>query len=83
MQIYTAVILNKETRATAPDRMDCKSFKSFESASEYLIDFLVDGGYIDMDEVPGVEAQLENDHVYSAVVNGLELRIEGNELCDW
>ena len=83
MQIYTTVILNKETRATAPDRMDCKSFKTFDAAVEYLIDFLVDEGFADMDEIPDIEGALEDDHVYVAVVNGLELRIEENELCDW
>jgi hypothetical protein len=83
MQIYTAIILNTAARATAPDRMDCKSFQSFDSAMEYLIDFLVDEGFVDMDEVPDVEMALENDHVYVAVVNDKELRIEENELCDW
>ena len=83
MQIYTTVILNKETRATAPDRMDCKSFKTFDSAVEYLIDFLVDEGFADMDEIPDIEGALEDDHVYVSVVNGLELRIEENEICEW
>ena len=83
MQVYTTIILNIEARSTAPDRIDCKSFKSFDSAAEYLIDFLVDEGFIDMDEVPEVEKTLRDEHVYSAVANGLEFRIEGNELCNW
>ena len=82
MTVYTTIILNTDTRATAPDRMDCKSFKTFDSAVEYLIDFLVDGGYIDMSEVPDVETSLRDDHVYSSVVNELEFRIEDNEFCD-
>lgn len=83
MQVYTTIILNTEERSTAPDRIDCKSFKSFDSATEYLIDFLVDEGLIDMDEVPEVEKALRDDHVYVAVANELEFRIEENELCDW
>lgn len=83
MQVYTTIILNTEARATAPDRIDCKSFKSFDSATEYLIDFLVDEGLTEMDEVPEVEKALRDDHVYVAVVNGLEFRIEENELCNW
>ena len=83
MQVYTTIILNIEARSTAPDRIDCKSFKSFDSAVEYIIDFLVDEGFIDMDEVPEVETALRDDHVYSAVANGLEFRIEQNEFCNW
>lgn len=83
MQVYTTIILNTEARATAPDRIDCKSFKSFDSATEYLIDFLVDEGFIDMDEVPEVENAFHEEHVYAAVANGLEFRIEENELCNW
>ena len=83
MQVYTTIILNTEARATAPDRIDCKSFKSFDSAVEYIIDFLVDEGFIDMDEVPEVEKDLRGEHVYSAVANGLEFRIDENELCNW
>lgn len=83
MQVYTTIILNIDARSTAPDRLDCKSFKNFDSAAEYLIDFLVDEGFIEMDEVPEVERVLRDEHVYSAVANGLEFRIEDNELCDW
>ena len=83
MQIYTTIILNKNARATDANRMDCKSFKTFDSAVEYLIDFLVDEGLVDMDEVPDVEDALNDDHVYSSVVNELEFRIEENELCEW
>lgn len=83
MQVYTTIILNTNASATAPDRLDCKSFKTFDSATEYLIDFLVDEGFIEMDEVPEVEQKLRDDHVYVAVVNGLEFRIEENEFCNW
>ena len=83
MQVYTTIILNTDASAGAVDRLDCKSFKSFDSAAEYLIDFLVDDGFIDMDEVPEVEKKLRDDQVYMSVVNGLEFRIEENELCDW
>ena len=83
MTVYTTVILNTAARATEPDRMDCKSFKTFDSAVEYLIDFLVDEGFIDMSEVPAVETSLRDDHVWVAVVNDVELRIEENELCGW
>ena len=83
MRVYTTVILNTEASAVASERMDCKSFKTFDAASEYLIDFLVDEGIVEMNEVPEVERSLQDDHVYVAVVNGLEFRIEDNELCDW
>ena len=83
MQVYTTIILNIEARSTAPDRIDCKSFKSFDSAAEYLIDFLVDVGFIAIEEAPEAEKTLRAEHVYSAVANGLEFRIEQNELCNW
>ena len=75
MRVYTTVILNTEASAVASERMDCKSFKTFDAASEYLIDFLVDEGIVEMNEVPEVERSLQDDHVYVAVVNGLEFRI--------
>ena len=81
MQIYTTIILNTAARATAPDRMDCKSFKSFDSAVEYIVDFLVDEGFIEMDEVANVEKALHDDHVY--MMDALEFYIDENELCGW
>ena len=83
MNIYTTTILNTAARATAPDRMDCKSFKTFDAAVEYLIDFLVDEGFIDMSEVPMVEKSLRDDHVFALVADEKELHIDENELCDW
>ena len=83
MRVYTTIILNTEASAIASERMDCKSFKTFDSAVEYIIDFLVDEGFIEMSEVPEVERSLQDDHVYVAVVNGLEFRIEANEFCNW
>ena len=83
MQIYTATILNREARPTASDRMDCKSFKNFDSAVEYLMDFLVDSGFVDMDEVHEAEHLLYNNHVFVDTTNELEFRIDENELCNW
>jgi hypothetical protein len=82
MQIYTTIILNSTARPTADYKKDCKSFKSFDSAVEYIVDFLADEGFIEMDEVPNVEKALRDDHVY-VLSNTLEFYIDENELCEW
>lgn len=83
MTVYTTVILNTSARATAPDRMDCKSFKTFDSAIEYLIDFLIDEGIIEMSGVPDAEKFLRDNHSMHVYTANMELHIEENELCDW
>ena len=83
MTVYTTVILNTSTGATAPNRMDCKSFKTFDSAIEYLIDFLIDEGIIEMSGVPDAEKFLRDNHSMHVYTANMELHIEENELCDW
>lgn len=81
--IYTTTILNTTAKPTDPRRMDCKSFKTFDSAVEYLLDFLIDEGIIEMADVPDAEQFLRDHHAMHAYVADLELHIDKNELCDW
>ena len=75
--------MNSTARPTASYKKDCKSFKSFDSAVEYIVDFLVDEGFIEMGEVANVEKALRADHVYVMDATNLEFYIDENELCDW
>ena len=83
MTIFTTTILNKDTRYYDKNRLECKSFKTFDGAVEYLIDTLYDEGIIRDDEVPEVENALRENEVWCANANALEIHIETSELCDW
>jgi hypothetical protein len=83
MKIYTTTILNTEASSFAPERLDCKSFETFDSSVEYLIDFLYDEGIIVDGEVPVVEKALREDGVWCANADALEFHISPSELCDW
>lgn len=83
MKVYTAIVFNSYSQRYSSDRMECKTFKTFDGAVEYLMDFLVDGGFIDMDEVPEVAEYLMKERVFVTPVNEKEIRIEENELCNW
>jgi hypothetical protein len=83
MKIYTTSILNVDGRSYDPDRIECKSFETLDSAIEYLIDTLYDEGIIRDDEVPVVEKSLREDGVWCANANGLEIHVSTSELCDW
>lgn len=83
MQIYTTTIMNTSAKVISSDRMDCKSFKTFDSAVEYLIDFLIDEGIIEMSGVPDAERFLRDHHAMHVYTADMELHIEENELCEW
>lgn len=83
MKVYYTTILNVDARSDAPDRIECKSFETFDSAIEYLIDFLYDEGIIVDGEVPVVEKALREDGVWCANANGLEIHVSTGEHCDW
>ena len=38
MQIYTTTIMNTSARVISPDRMECKSFKTFDLTMELHIE---------------------------------------------
>ena len=81
MDVYTVVILNKEARALAPDRLETMTFKTFYSAVEYICDFLVDEGFVEPDEVPDVQVDLDDNHVFT--VGHLEFYIATGQLNNW
>ena len=81
MNIYTVVILNREARTLAPDRLETMTFKTFDAAVEYICDFLVDEGLVEMDEIQGVQTDLMDDHVFS--VAHLEFYISSSKLNEW
>ena len=81
MNIYTVVILNREARTIAPDRIETMTFKTFDGAVEYISDFLVDEGLVEMDEIQGVQTDLMDDHVFT--VGHLEFYISSSQLNDW
>jgi hypothetical protein len=81
MDVYTVVILNKEARALAPDRLETMTFKTFDSAVEYISDFLVDEGLAEMDEIEEVQTDLMNDHVFT--IGSLEFYISSSKLNEW
>lgn len=83
MKVYYTTILNVDGRSDDPDRIECKSFETFDSAIEYLIDFLYDEGIIVDGEVPVVEKALREDGVWCANANGLEIHVSTGEHCDW
>lgn len=83
MKVYYTTILNVDGRSDDPDRIQCKSFETFDSAIEYLIDFLYDEGIIVDGEVPVVEKALREDGVWCANANGLEIHVSTGEHCDW
>lgn len=83
MKVYYTTILNVDGRSDDPDRIQCKSFETFDSAIEYLIDTLYDEGIIRDDEVPVVEKALREDGVWCANANGLEIHVSTGEHCDW
>jgi hypothetical protein len=81
MDVYTVVILNKEARTLAPDRLETMTFKTFYSAAEYICDFLVDEGLIEMDEVSDVQVDLDDNHVFT--IGNLEFYITTGQLNNW
>lgn len=83
MNIYTVVILNTEAKPTDQGRTECLSFKSFDAAVEYLLDFLVDEGIIETSGVPDAEKFLRDNHALHAYEVNLELHIDENKLCGW
>ena len=83
MKVYYTTILNVDARSDDPDRIQCKSFETFDSAIEYLIDTLYDEGIIVDGEVPVVEKALREDGVWCANANGLEIHVSTGEHCDW
>ena len=83
MKVYYTTILNVDARSDDPDRIECKSFETFDSAIEYLIDTLYDEGIIVDGEVPAVEKALREDGVWCANANGLEIHVSTGEHCDW
>ena len=83
MKIYTTTILNTSAKPTDPGRTECVSFKTFDSAVEYLVDFLVDEGIIETSGVPDAEKFLRDYHALHAYDADLELHIDENELCNW
>lgn len=83
MKVYYTTILNVDARSDDPDRIQCKSFETLDSAVEYLIDFLYDEGIIVDYEVPVVEKALREDGVWCANANGLEIHVSTGEHCDW
>lgn len=83
MKVYYTTILNVDARSDDPDRIQCKSFETLDSAIEYLIDTLYDEGIIVDYEVPVVEKVLREDGVWCANANGLEIHVSTGEHCDW
>ena len=83
MKVYYTTILNVDGRSDDPDKIQCKSFETFDSAIEYLIDTLYDEGIIVDGEVPVVEKALREDGVWCANANGLEIHVSTGEHCDW
>ena len=83
MKVYYTTILNVDGRSDDSDRIQCKSFETFDSAVEYLIDTLYDEGIIRDGEVPVVEKALREDGVWCANANGLEIHVSTGEHCDW
>ena len=83
MKLYTTVILNTHINPYDPDRMECLTFKSLDSAVEYLVDWLYDEGFIDNSEVPEVEKSLREKRIYRATANGKDFLLVENELCNW
>lgn len=83
MKLYTTTILNTSAKPTDPGRTESMSFKTFDSAVEYLVDFLVDEGIIDTSGVPDAEQFLRDNHALHAYEADLELHIDENELCGW
>lgn len=83
MKVYYTTILNVDARSDDPDRIECKSFETLDSAIEYLIDTLYDEGIIVDGEVPVVEKALRENGVWCANANGLEIHVSTGEHCDW
>ena len=81
MEVYTVAILNKEARALAPDRLETMTFKTFDAAMEYICDFLVDEGFCEPDEIPAVQSDLYDNHVFTA--GHLEFYISSSQLNNW
>lgn len=83
MKLYTTVILNTRLNPYDSDRLACLTFKSLDSAVEYLVDWLYDEGFIRDNEVPEVEESLRKNRIYRATSNAKDCMIVENELCNW
>lgn len=81
MNIFTTTIVHTAATYDSEDRISGMSFKKFDSAVEYLIDWLYDEGFILENEVPDVERELRETGAFS--VSHLEVHIVENELCAW
>lgn len=83
MKLFTTVILNTRINPYDPDRLECLTFKSLDSAVQYLVDWLYDEGFIMDNEVPEVEESLRKNRIYRATSNAKDFLIVENELCNW
>ena len=81
MNIYTVVILNKEAGSLDLERLETMTFKTFDGAVEYISDFLVDEGLVEMDEIEGVQTDLMDNHVFT--IGNLEFHISSSRLNEW
>lgn len=81
MNIYTVVILNTDARTLDSERLETMTFKTFDSAVEYVSDFLVDEGLVEMDEIKGIRLDLMDDHVFT--IGHFEFYISSSRLNEW
>lgn len=82
MKIYTLVILDKAMKARSYGRIETMSFKAFDSAVEYAIDWLVKMGLAETDEIDAVIQDFKDEH-HIFTIGTLEFYITENELNSW
>ena len=82
MEIFTVVTHDMDAMPNE-DRVELISFKNRSSAIEYLVDYLVDEGYVEQDEVELCQKTLNRTGAWKDMSNDKEFYIVAHELCDW